>query len=86
MDQDIIEVNFYKSFLGIALRNFTNLKILIQKRKQINAKTDRDIDDVCILNSEIQRRTMIIVLFCHMTLESFINCYALGNYSNKYFS
>lgn len=79
----------YKSFWKIAIINHSQttkccMKLdKIKDQEELNKK--EEIDYICIQSAEIQRCSMITVVFCIMTLESFINEYAIVNLSKSYF-
>lgn len=79
----------YKSFWKIALINYSNAINCCKKRDKIKnqGNLSRIIrsDYMAIEGAKIQKCSMITVVFCIMTLESFINEYAIINYSKSYF-
>jgi hypothetical protein len=88
-DESITLAN-HSTFYAIAYRNY----IVVQQLKaehdkfQENLK-DKDISysDVDFLaekNAAIQRYAMIVVIFSALTLEAFINHYAIENFSKSY--
>ena len=87
-NENTVKFSNYKTFWKIAITNYLNTVHCCKRRDQIKNVEEftRDvIDYICIQNAEIQRCSMITVVFCIMTLESYINEYAIINYSKSYF-
>lgn len=81
-----IPFNNYKSFWKIALINHNETIKCCNEKNKINITNQIDeIDSICIQNAKIEKHAMISIVFSIMTLESFINNYAIENFSNSYF-
>lgn len=84
-DQNVVILNNFKTFFGIATRNYSKTKDLCKERDSTRIIKDEDVDFACLKNAEIQRKAMITVIFSHMTLESYINFYGIENFSRSHF-
>lgn len=86
------KVSFYSDYAKIALENFTTIEGLLGKRKVIDDKFEKtrhvteDEDSIFgELNSEIDKRTRVVIIFCALAVEAFINDYAIDHLSRSYF-
>lgn len=78
----------YKSFWKIAINNYFNAINCCKKKNKIKNQGELNrekIDYLCLQEAKIQRYSMITVVFCIMTLESYINEYGITNFSTSYF-
>ncbi len=75
----------HKTFFAIAYRHHKHVERLVSEREARIVKDDRDVDYVCEKNAAIQRSAMVSVIFSALTLEAFINNYAIERFSRSYF-
>jgi hypothetical protein len=80
----------HSTFYAIAHRNYVEVDRLKNERNKFQKKlkgkkiTDDDVDFICEKNAAIQRHAMVVVVFSALTLEAFINYYAIDNFSKSY--
>ena len=88
MEDGFIDLSNHKIFFCIATRSLTKAKDETN-RMDLRAKrapfTQADIDFIVEKNAEIRRYAASAVLFSVMTLESYVNGYALDRFSRSYF-
>ena len=75
----------YQTFFAIAYRHHKLVERLVKERDTRQVKDNRDVDFVCAKNAAIQRSAMVSVIFSALTLEAFINNYAIERFSRSYF-
>lgn len=75
----------HQTFFSIAYRHHKHVERLVSEREARKVKDDRDVDYVCEKNAAIQRSAMVSVIFSALTLEAFINNYAIERFSRSYF-
>lgn len=75
----------HNTFFAIAYRHHRLVERLVNERNARQVKDDRDVDFVCEKNAAIQRSAMVSVIFSALTLEAFINNYAIERFSKNYF-
>jgi len=80
------EITFtnHQTFFAIAYRHHKLVERLMMERNARQVKDDRDVDFVCARNAAIQRSAMVSVIFSALTLEAFINNYAIEHFSKSY--
>jgi len=83
-------LSYYSDYAHIALENYTPIKQLVAKRngfekkydsRQISEEEDREWTD--IINT-IDKYSRIVIIFCALSLEAFINDYAIDRTSKSY--
>jgi hypothetical protein len=86
-------INYYGDYAKIALENYDRIQELLKKRKVIEDKYEEqgqisEEEDIEFgkLNSEIGKYSRVIVVFCALALEAFINDYAIKHSSRGYFN
>lgn len=81
------EITFtgHQTFSAIAYQHHKHIERLVLERKARKVKDDRDVDFICAKNAAIQRSAMVSVIFSALTLEAFINNYAIERFSRSYF-
>jgi hypothetical protein len=84
-------VTIHEDFYAIAHQNYTLVYQLVVKRDSIveNLKGKEKITEAGVLavankNRAIERHAMLVVIFSALTLEAFINHYAIENFSESY--
>jgi len=83
-DHEITFAN-HETFFAIAYHHHEFVKHLVKERDARPAKYDRDVDFHCVKNAEIQRAAMVSLIFSALTLEAFVNNYAIERFSRSYF-
>lgn len=76
----------HQTYFAIAYRHHKNVQRLVVERKTRKVKDDHDVDFICENNATIQRAAMVSVIFSALTLEAFINNYAIEKFSKSYFN
>lgn len=88
-NENIVLFSRYKTFWRIATTNHSATLSCCKKKKEIKEKakkyTNHIVDLLCLQEAEIQRYSLMTVVFCVMTLESYINEYAITKFSKSYF-
>ena len=84
LEEAEIVLQYYETYFAIATRNFTIVEQFVNERSSIEDKTKNFIL-VSRINAKIEQHSIISVVFCVMTLESFINNYMVENISKSYF-
>ena len=86
-------INYYGDYAKIALENYDRIQELLKKRKVIDDKYEEqgqisEEEDIEFgkLNSEIGKYSRVIVVFCALALEAFVNDYAIKHLSKGYFN
>lgn len=84
-------LSYYGDYSQIALENYTSIEKLLVKRKVIDKKYDslgklsedeeREFSEI---NREINKHSRIVIVFCALSLEAFINDYAIDHLSKSY--
>ena len=80
-----IALTNHATFLAIAHTHYQEALALVKERDGREVKIDTDADFNALKNAEIQRAAMIVVVFSALTLEAFINWYALEKFSRSFF-
>lgn len=76
----------HPTYYAIAHKHYLQVTQLVSERDSIKqAKTDRDVDFICLKNALIGRNTMVVIVFSALCLEAFINHYGLSHYSDSFF-
>lgn len=83
-DHEIIFTS-HQTFFAIAYQHHKLVERHVVERNAKRVKDDRDIDFICAKNAAIQRSAMVSVIFSALTLEAFINNYAIERFSRNYF-
>jgi len=83
--------SYFSDYARIALENYTSIEQLLEKRKVIEEKydslgriseeEDREFGEI---NTEINKYSRIVIIFCALSLEAFINDYAIDHTSKSY--
>ena len=90
MSELLWTLSYYTDYARIALENYTIIEQLLAKRKvldemiigsEIPAKEAREWADIII---EINKYSRIVIIFCALSLEAFINDYAINRTSKSY--
>lgn len=87
-NENVVLFSKYKSFWKTAITNYFNAIHCFKSKNQVKKKGElarEAIDYLCLQEAEIQRYSMINIVFCIMTLESYINEYAITKFSKSYF-
>jgi len=74
----------YRTFLAIAYKHHKIVDRLVKERNARKVKDDHDVNFICARNAAIQRSAMVSVVFSALTLEAFINNYAIEHFSRRY--
>jgi hypothetical protein len=84
-------LSYFGDYARIALENYTSIEKLLAKRKIIAKKYDslgklsEDEDrEFSEINREINKYSRIVIVFCALSLEAFINDYAIEHLSKSY--
>jgi len=80
-----IVIEKHQIFYSIAWHQYTIINKLVLERTNKNVKNNKDVYFICLKNAEIQRASIIVVIFCALTLEGFINSYGIQKFSKTYF-
>jgi hypothetical protein len=75
----------HKTYWVIANEQHSFVNRCVVERQARRVKTDRDVDFQCWKNAQIQRAAIVSVVFSALTLEAFINDYAISNFSKTFF-
>lgn len=83
-----VEFAYYHRFFEIALNNYTKIQELVEKRDRIRetirrSKKDPD-EEEANLGDIIEDHTLIVIIFCALVLETYINDYAISRLSKNY--
>jgi hypothetical protein len=91
MTELLLTFSYYSDYAQIALENYTVIEQLLAKRNvidekydslgQISEEEDREWGEI---NHEINKYSRIVIIFCALSLEAFINDYAIGRTSKSY--
>lgn len=88
-----VVINYYGDYAKIALENYDRIQELLKKRKVIDDKykeqgqiSEEEDIEYGELNSEIGKYSRVVVVFCGLALEAFINDYAIRSLSRNYFN
>ena len=90
MTELLLTFSYYSDYAKIALENYTIIEQLLAKRKVLDemiigsefpAKEAREWADIII---EINKYSRIVIIFCALSLEAFINDYAINRTSKSY--
>ncbi len=83
--------SYFSDYAQIALENYTIIEQLLEKRKVIEEKydslermpeeEDREWGEIM---REIDKHSRIVIIFCALSLEAFINDYAIDRTSKSY--
>lgn len=82
-DREII-LDYYILFFPIAYWHHRLVEKLVRERDQ-HWSVHNDVDFVCKKNDAIEKAAIVSVIFSALTLESFINYYAIDRTSKNYF-
>ncbi len=74
----------HSTYYAVAYRNNVEVRRLVRELSGIKVETDDDVDVACAVNAAIQRHAMIVVVFSALTLEAFINFYAIEHLSKRF--
>lgn len=92
MNELLWTLSYFGDYAQIALENYTIVKQLLAKRKVIDKRYDslgKLSEDEAIesgeINREINKHSRIVIIFCALSLEAFINDYAIEHTSKSYF-
>lgn len=80
-----ITLDNHATFYAIAYRHHEEIVRIVSERDRREVKTEEDVEYQALANAEIQRGAMVVVIFSALTLEAFINHYAIENVSKSYF-
>ncbi len=83
--------SYYADYARVALENYTSIEQLLAKKKSINEKynstgqiSDDDNREWGRIINEINKHSRIVIIFCALSLEAFINDYAIHRTSKSY--
>ncbi len=88
-----VEFTYHKQYFDIALEHYKEIKILQKERDEIiqslkvagKSSSDEMADSTASKNDRIGHLALIVVVFSALSLEAFINDYAIGSFSKSYF-
>ena len=83
-----VNINNTLIYYGIATHNFSQLNTLIHERNSKKMKhelTKKDFNFMLENSTEIEYSAIVTVVFSLMTIESFINTYAIEHFSKSHF-
>ena len=84
-------LSYFADYAQIALENHTTIAQLLAKRKAIDEKLDssgklseEDDREWSDISREMNKHSRIVIVFCALSLEAFINDYAIEHLSKSY--
>lgn len=87
----LLKVSYYGDYARIALENYDRIQELLKERKVIDDKYEKlgkisyeENSKFMELNAEIGKYSRVIVVFCALAIEAFINDYAINHFSKSY--
>jgi len=81
------QINYYYKYYSIAKRHLLQIDDYIKEHQQITLKTKEDEHKQAEFNqNKIERDAIVTIIFCALTLETFINSIAIANTSKSYFN
>lgn len=87
-----VEFTYYEEFFHTAIDTYKEIVKLEKEHSELQAKTsesekssDDFVDKVAEKNDRIGRLVLIVVVFCAISLEAYINHYAISHLSKNYF-
>lgn len=88
MAKDKLEAEFfyYENYFSIAQKAYSEAKRLETERLAIQKASPDAYDLIAEKNDGIERFTIIVILFCALTAEAYINDYGIENLSKNYFT
>jgi len=78
---------YHTKFWSISFNSFKiveDIEERCKKRRVKGIKTNEEIDNECLDNANIEKHGLITIIFCALTVEAFINNYAIDNLSKSY--
>ena len=90
MTELLVTVSYYSDYAKIALENYTIIEQLLAERKVIDEKINstkhypKEVYEWADTFIKINRYSRIVVIFCALSLEAFINDYAINRTSKSY--
>jgi len=85
IDEMEIVLTNHETYYAIAHLHHERVLDLVKERDARPVETDDDADYQARKNAEIQAAAMVVVVFSALTLEAFINHYAIEKFSMSYF-
>ena len=86
-----VEFTYFEDFFHIAIDTYKEIVKLEKERSELQANTsesekssDNFVDKVAEKDDRIGRIALIVVVFCAMSLEAYINHYAISHLSKNY--
>jgi len=87
-----VEFTYYEEFFHVAIDTYKEIVKLEKEHSELQANTsksekssDNFVDKVAEKNDRIGRLVLIVVVFCAISLEAYINHYAISHLSKNYF-
>lgn len=91
MTECLLTLSYYRDYAQIALENYTSVQLLVEKRNAIDDKYDTqgqisedEANEWGEYRSEINKYSRIVIVFCALSSEAFINDYAIRHLSKSY--
>ena len=90
MTELLVTVSYYSDYAEIALENYTIIEQLLAKRKVIDEKIksskhpSKEAYEWADTFIDINKYSRIVIIFCALSLEAFINDYAISRTSKSY--
>ena len=91
-DELLWTISYYSDYAKIALENYTIIELLATKMKELDKKVRSPGDASSLellqewvdITNKISKYSRIVVIFCALSLEAFINDYAINRTSKSY--
>ena len=94
MTELLVTVSYYSDYAKIALENYTIIEQLLAKRKVLDEKikSSKHLSKEVVKEAyqwadtfiDINKYSRIVIIFCALSLEAFINDYAISRTSKSY--
>jgi len=87
-----VEFTYYEEFFHVAIDTYKEIVKLDEEHNGLQVNTsesekesDDFVDKVAEINDRIGRLSLIVVIFCAIALEAYINYYGISHLSKTYF-
>ena len=87
-----VEFTYYEEFFHVAIDTYKEIVKLDEEHNGLQVNTsesekesDDFVDKVAEINDKIGRLSLIVVIFCAISLEAYINYYGISHLSKTYF-
>ena len=91
MTELLFTISYYSDYANIALENYTIIEPLIAKKKVLDEKiytpgvaSSEEVVEWVNITNKISKHSRIVIIFCALSLEAFINDYAINRTSKSY--